>query len=40
MLEQLICVICLIIGIVIGATLMYGFELYMDWKEDREDGTL
>ena len=26
-----------IIGVFIGASIMYGFEVYMDWKEDREN---
>ena len=28
--------IFLVIGIVTGAAIMYGFEVFMDWKEDRE----
>lgn len=28
--------IYLVIGIVIGAGIMYAFELIMDWKEDKE----
>ncbi len=24
-----------IIGVFIGASIMYGFEVFMDWKEDR-----
>ena len=35
MLETLIHIVFLIMGIVIGATIMYGFELFMDWKEDK-----
>lgn len=26
-----------IIGLVVGASIMYGFELYQDWREDRAD---
>lgn len=26
------------IGVVVGASIMYGFDVYMDWKEDRENG--
>ena len=26
-----------VIGVVVGASIMYGFELLMDFKEDRED---
>ena len=29
-------VIFCIIGVCIGSSIMYGFELIMDWKEDRE----
>ncbi len=28
----------LVLGIIIGASIMYGFELIMDWKEDKENG--
>lgn len=28
--------IFLTVGVAIGAALMYGFELYLDWKEDKE----
>ena len=26
-----------VIGVVLGASIMYGFEVFMDWKEDREE---
>ena len=26
------------IGVVVGASIMYGFEVFMDFKEDRENG--
>ena len=26
-----------IIGVFIGASIMYFFEVYMDWSEDREE---
>ena len=26
-----------VIGLVVGAGIMYGFELFWDWKEDKED---
>ena len=26
-----------IIGVFIGASIMYFFEVYMDWREDREN---
>lgn len=26
-----------IIGLVVGAGIMYGFELFWDWKEDKEE---
>ena len=29
--------ICLTIGVIIGASIMYSFEVYMNWKEDKED---
>ena len=29
--------IFLILGIAIGASIMYTFELIMDWKEEREN---
>lgn len=29
--------IFLTVGVVIGAALMYGFEIYLDWKEDRNE---
>ena len=25
------------IGVVVGASIMYGFEVFMDFKEDREN---
>ena len=25
------------IGVVIGAAIMYGFETFMDWKENRHE---
>ena len=28
-----------IFGVGIGAGIMYGFEVFMDWKEDREERT-
>ena len=31
-------IIYLCIGVFIGASIMYFFEVYMDWMEDREDG--
>lgn len=37
MLEFLGHAIYFIMGVLAGATIMYGFELFMDWKEDRED---
>lgn len=30
-------VLFFIIGVVLGASIMYGFDVYMDWKEDREN---
>lgn len=27
-----------IIGVFIGSSIMYFFEVFMDWKEDREEG--
>lgn len=27
-----------LIGVVVGASIMFGFDVYMDWKEDRENG--
>lgn len=29
-------VLFFIIGVFIGASIMYGFEVYMDWREDKE----
>lgn len=29
-------VLFFIIGVFIGSSIMYGFDVYMDWKEDRE----
>ena len=29
--------IYLCIGLFIGASIMYFFEVYMDWREDREN---
>ena len=29
--------IYLCIGVFIGASIMYFFEVYMDWREDREE---
>ena len=26
-----------VVGVIVGASIMYGFELFMDWKEDREE---
>ena len=26
-----------VIGVVLGSSIMYGFEVFMDWKEDREE---
>ena len=30
-------IIYLCIGVCIGTSIMYFFEVYMDWKEDREE---
>lgn len=29
-------VLFFIIGVVVGASIIYGFDVFMDWKEDRE----
>ena len=26
-----------VIGVVLGASIIYGFDVYMDWKEDSEN---
>ena len=36
MLEMLGNISFLLLGVVIGASIMYGFEIFMDWKEDQE----
>lgn len=25
-----------VIGVVLGASIIYGFDVYMDWKEERD----
>ena len=35
MLELLGNVLFFVFGLVIGASIMYGFEVYQDWKEDK-----
>lgn len=36
MLELLGNILFFVIGLVIGASIMYGFDLYQDWKEERK----
>lgn len=31
------CGLFFVIGIMVGVSIMYGFEAFMDWKEDKED---
>ena len=26
-----------VIGVILGASIMYGFDVFMDWREDRQD---
>lgn len=37
MLENLGMISYLLLGIVIGAGIMYFFEVFMDWREDQEE---
>lgn len=30
-------VLFFVIGVVVGASIIYGFDVFMDWKEDREN---
>ena len=30
-------VLFFVIGVVVGASIIYGFDVFMDWKEDREE---
>lgn len=37
MLEKIMFVLFFVVGVGVGAGIMYGFELYQDWKEDKEE---
>ena len=37
MLEKIMFVLFFAIGVGVGAGIMYVFELYQDWKEDKEE---
>ncbi len=35
-LEKIMFILFFVIGVGVGAGIMYVFELYQDWKEDKE----
>lgn len=35
-LETIMFILFFALGVGVGAGIMYGFELYQDWKEDKE----
>lgn len=30
-------VLFFVIGVVLGSSIMYGFDVYMDWRDDNEN---